>query len=109
MIGTTRSRVSYFMNRFRQRGFIEYNGRIPGPQVAAEVDRNELSLAIDETETTCDVSIAMNAYKSYGISAAQADKALQSVEMAVAGWRTEANRFGIPKAEQALMAAALEI
>ena len=38
MIGTTRSRVSYFMNRFRQRGFIEYNGRIPGPQVAAECD-----------------------------------------------------------------------
>ena len=30
MIGTTRSRISYFMNRFRQRGFIEYNGRIPG-------------------------------------------------------------------------------
>jgi DNA-binding IclR family transcriptional regulator len=28
MIGTTRSRVSYFMNRFRQHGFIEYNGRI---------------------------------------------------------------------------------
>jgi CRP/FNR family transcriptional regulator, cyclic AMP receptor protein len=28
MIGTTRSRVSYFMNRFRERGFIEYNGRI---------------------------------------------------------------------------------
>src|ERR1017187_6039597 len=28
MIGTTRSRVSHFMNRFRQHGFIEYNGRI---------------------------------------------------------------------------------
>jgi CRP/FNR family cyclic AMP-dependent transcriptional regulator len=28
MIGTTRSRVSFFMNRFRQLGFIEYNGRI---------------------------------------------------------------------------------
>jgi CRP/FNR family cyclic AMP-dependent transcriptional regulator len=26
MIGTTRSRVSYFMNRFRKLGFIEYNG-----------------------------------------------------------------------------------
>jgi CRP/FNR family transcriptional regulator, cyclic AMP receptor protein len=26
MIGTTRSRVSFFMNRFRQMGFIEYNG-----------------------------------------------------------------------------------
>lgn len=28
MIGTTRSRVSFFMNRFRQLGFIEYDGRI---------------------------------------------------------------------------------
>jgi CRP-like cAMP-binding protein len=26
MIGTTRSRVSYFMNRFRKMGFIHYNG-----------------------------------------------------------------------------------
>jgi hypothetical protein len=28
MIGTTRSRVSFFMNRFRQHGFIEYKDRI---------------------------------------------------------------------------------
>ncbi len=28
MIGTTRSRVSLFMNRFRKMGLIEYNGRI---------------------------------------------------------------------------------
>jgi CRP-like cAMP-binding protein len=28
MIGTTRSRVSFFMNRFRSLGFISYNGRI---------------------------------------------------------------------------------
>jgi CRP/FNR family transcriptional regulator, cyclic AMP receptor protein len=28
MIGTTRSRVSFFMNSFRKMGFIEYNGRI---------------------------------------------------------------------------------
>jgi CRP-like cAMP-binding protein len=26
MVGTTRARVSYFMNRFRKMGFIEYNG-----------------------------------------------------------------------------------
>jgi CRP/FNR family cyclic AMP-dependent transcriptional regulator len=26
MIGTTRSRVSHFMNKFRQLGFVEYNG-----------------------------------------------------------------------------------
>jgi CRP/FNR family transcriptional regulator, cyclic AMP receptor protein len=28
MIGTTRSRVSFFMNRFRKLGFVEYNGEI---------------------------------------------------------------------------------
>jgi CRP/FNR family cyclic AMP-dependent transcriptional regulator len=28
MIGTTRSRVSFFMNRFRKLGFIEYDGEI---------------------------------------------------------------------------------
>jgi len=28
MIGTTRSRVSIFMNRFRKLGFIDYDGRI---------------------------------------------------------------------------------
>jgi len=28
MIGTTRSRVSFFMNKFRRLGYIEYNGRI---------------------------------------------------------------------------------
>jgi hypothetical protein len=28
MIGTTRSRVSFFMNKFRRLGFIEYDGTI---------------------------------------------------------------------------------
>jgi len=28
MIGTTRSRVSFFMNKFRKLGLIDYNGQI---------------------------------------------------------------------------------
>jgi CRP/FNR family cyclic AMP-dependent transcriptional regulator len=28
MVGTTRSRVSSFMNKFRKLGFVEYNGDI---------------------------------------------------------------------------------
>jgi CRP/FNR family cyclic AMP-dependent transcriptional regulator len=28
MVGTTRSRVNFFMNRFRRLGFIEYNGKL---------------------------------------------------------------------------------
>ena len=33
MIGTTRSRVSFFMNKFRKMGFIEYNGGLDGLHV----------------------------------------------------------------------------
>jgi CRP/FNR family cyclic AMP-dependent transcriptional regulator len=28
IIGSTRARVSFFMNRFRKLGFLDYNGRI---------------------------------------------------------------------------------
>ena len=28
IVGTTRSRVNFFMNKFRKLGFIEYNGEI---------------------------------------------------------------------------------
>ncbi len=28
MVGTTRSRISYFMNKFRRMGFIDYNGEL---------------------------------------------------------------------------------
>ena len=29
MVGTTRSRVNFFLNKFKKLGFIEYNGKIP--------------------------------------------------------------------------------
>ncbi len=41
MIGTTRSRISFFMNRFRELGFIEYNGRI-------KVHKSLLSVVLHE-------------------------------------------------------------
>ena len=28
LVGTTRSRVSFFMNKFRKLGFIDYNGKL---------------------------------------------------------------------------------
>ena len=28
MVGTTRSRVNFFMNKFRRLGFIDYNGQL---------------------------------------------------------------------------------
>jgi CRP/FNR family cyclic AMP-dependent transcriptional regulator len=41
MIGTTRSRVSHFMNKFRHLGFIDYNGRL-------EVHSSLLSVVLNE-------------------------------------------------------------
>ena len=41
MIGTTRSRVSFFMNRFRKLGFITYNGHI-------EVHKSLLNLVLHD-------------------------------------------------------------
>jgi CRP-like cAMP-binding protein len=45
MIGTTRSRVSYFMNKFRQLGFIDYNGHL-------EVHSSLLSVVLEEQPNT---------------------------------------------------------
>ena len=41
MIGTTRSRVSHFMNKFRQMGFIDYNGHL-------EVHSSLLSVVLND-------------------------------------------------------------
>jgi CRP/FNR family transcriptional regulator, cyclic AMP receptor protein len=41
MIGTTRSRVNYFMNKFRKLGFIRYNGEI-------QINKSLLSVVLHE-------------------------------------------------------------
>ncbi|MDQ2078613.1 Crp/Fnr family transcriptional regulator [Xanthobacteraceae bacterium Astr-EGSB] len=45
MIGTTRSRVSHFMNKFRSLGFIEYNGHL-------EVHPSLLSVVLNDQPNT---------------------------------------------------------
>jgi CRP-like cAMP-binding protein len=42
MIGTTRSRVNFFMNKFRQLGFIDYNGHL-------NVHSSLLSVVLNDT------------------------------------------------------------
>ncbi len=44
MIGTTRSRVSFFMNKFRRLGFVEYNGSM-------KVHSSLLSVVLNDGET----------------------------------------------------------
>lgn len=70
------------------------------------IDRNELALAINEVESTCDVAIAMEAHADYGLTAAEAKAIITKTRNAVASWRSEASRLRIPKAEQEEMARA---
>ncbi|MDR3726321.1 MAG: Crp/Fnr family transcriptional regulator [Terracidiphilus sp.] len=46
MVGTTRSRVNFFMNRFRKLGLIDYNGHI-------EVHRSLLNVVLHDQLTAC--------------------------------------------------------
>jgi CRP/FNR family transcriptional regulator, cyclic AMP receptor protein len=49
MIGTTRSRVSFFMNKFRKKGFISYNGKIEvHPSLLDAVLREKPQITDDE-------------------------------------------------------------
>ena len=80
----------------------------PAYDMNPSIERTELSLAINEVDTTCDVAIAMDAYKDYGLTAERATVTLQEVRAAVAHWRHEANRFRIPRDEQDLMEPAFE-
>jgi CRP/FNR family cyclic AMP-dependent transcriptional regulator len=45
MVGTTRSRVSFFMNRFKKLGFIEYRSELPG---GLRVHNSLLDVALHE-------------------------------------------------------------
>ena len=80
----------------------------PAYDMNPSIDRTDLSLAINEVETACDVSIAMEACKDYGLTPDQAAGVLKQVRAAVAGWRGQANSVGIPEAEQSLMATAFQ-
>lgn len=80
----------------------------PAYDMNPSVDRQELTLAINEVETVCDVSIAMEAAQDYGLSAREAGAALKQAQDAVRGWREEATRLNISKAEQDLMARAFQ-
>jgi len=42
-VGTTRSRINFFMNKFRKLGFIEYNRHLEGPFIASQRDRSRLT------------------------------------------------------------------
>jgi serine/threonine-protein kinase HipA len=81
----------------------------PAYDMNPSLDRKELTLAINEIETICDVSIAMDACKDYGLTLQQAGEVHKQVRAAVSGWQLEASRLHIPEVEQSLMATAFQV
>ncbi len=59
MIGTTRSRVSFFMNKFRKKGFISYNGKIEVHSALLDAVLRDKP-QIDEDELTTKQPISRN-------------------------------------------------
>jgi len=78
----------------------------PAYDINPSVDRDDLVLAINETETACDVDIARGAHKMYALSLEEADRLIAEVLTAVKTWRKEAEALGIRKSEQDQMASA---
>ncbi len=96
-------------DHLRNHGFIlspEGIALSPAFDLNPSIDRNELTLAINEVDSTCDVSVALEAHASYGLTVSEAKTIIMKTRQAVASWRTEASRHRIPKAEQELMAKA---
>ncbi len=68
----------------------------------------DLSLAINEVETHCDVSIALEACGDYGLPRKNAMRIVEEVREAVGLWRKEAEALGISRWNQEEIAAAFE-
>ena len=61
-------------------------------------------MAIDETETACEVEIARGAHDLYDMGLKQADAVIDEVKAEVASWRDEAGLLQISRSEQDAMA-----
>lgn len=103
--------VSNTDDHLRNHGFfIEANGLVLSPayDMNPSTGRQELSIAIDEVNATCDIGIALRAASSYGLGEADANTIVSEVRTAVTKWRDEATDLGIPKTEQNRMQAAFQ-
>lgn len=80
----------------------------PAFDLNPSIEGRDLSLAINEVETRCDVAIAVEAAGDYGLTREDAARIVDEVSEAVWFWRKEAEALGISRRELEEMAAAFE-
>jgi serine/threonine-protein kinase HipA len=78
----------------------------PAYDLNPNIDRTHHQLAIDASDPTPDVALALTTAEFYGLSAAQADKILRRVRTAANQWQTIAAARRLPRAEIELLAQA---
>jgi CRP/FNR family transcriptional regulator, cyclic AMP receptor protein len=76
MIGTTRSRVSFFMNRFRKHGFLEYNGRI-------RVHKSLLNIVLHDQQSPTNAVSAPLVEKAGSASTTRSKRKLRRSELSL--------------------------
>jgi serine/threonine-protein kinase HipA len=104
--------VSNTDDHLRNHGFIlESDGwrLAPAYDVNPKVEKGDHALAIDATDTTGDVGLAMATAKLYGLKASDASRILKNVEQAVRSWRVQAKAHRLPGSEIELMASAFRL
>ena len=82
--------------------------RRPAFGLNPSMESRDLSLAINEVETHCDVSIALEACGDYGMPPKGASLIVDEVREAVGRWRQEAKAVGLSRREREKMEAAFE-
>jgi serine/threonine-protein kinase HipA len=101
--------VSNRDDHLRNHGFIlsaDGWGLAPAYDLNPNIERSHHQLAIDSSDPTPDVALALATAKFYGLNAAQAGAILQRVRAAVGQWQTIATNHRLPRAEIELVAQA---
>jgi serine/threonine-protein kinase HipA len=78
----------------------------PAYDVNPNIDKAQHHLAIDTSDPTPDIGLALSTAEFYGLSEAQAGEIFQRVRAAVSRWQTVATSHRLPRAEIELLAQA---
>jgi serine/threonine-protein kinase HipA len=97
------------IDHLRNHGFIltaDGWGLAPAYDLNPNIERSHHQLAIDSSDPTPDVALALATAKFYDLTAAQAGEILQRVRAAVGQWQAIATNHRLPRAEMELVAQA---
>ena len=103
--------ISNTDDHLRTHGFILNNqGWILSPayDLNPSIDKDGLALNINMDDNSLDVNLAKSVGEYFRLSEAQMDMIVQDVKSSVSKWKKTANKIGIARAEQELMANAFQ-